>query len=92
MKNLSFEDENLKKYDFPWTFFLELFFGENQDPKEEFKQKTTLLQNCSRLVIFLAVFRWIISIYDYFINVTDNDYDNILYEIHICGKIVLLYA
>ena len=55
MKNLSFEDENLKKYDFPWTFFLELFFGENQDPKEEFKQKTTLLQNCSRLVIFLAV-------------------------------------
>ena len=92
MKNLSFEDENLKKYDFPWTFFLELFFGKNQDPKEEFKQKTTLLQNCSRLVIFLAVFRWIISIYDYFINVTDNDYDNILYEIHICGKIVLLYA
>ena len=52
-------DENLKKYNFPWTFLLGLFLGENQDLKTEFKQKIALLQNCSRLVIFLAVFRWI---------------------------------
>ena len=29
---------------------------------------------------------------DYFINVTDKDYDKILYKIQICDKIVLLYA
>ena len=53
-------DENLKKYNFLLTFLSGLFIGENQeDPKEEFKQKTELLQNYSRLVIFLAVFRWI---------------------------------
>ena len=39
---------------FSWDFF----FGENQDPKEEFNQKAALLQKCSRLVIFLAVFKW----------------------------------
>ena len=29
---------------------------------------------------------------DYFVNVTDNDYDKILYKRQICGKTVCLYA
>ena len=49
-------DKNLRRYNFPWIFLLGLSLGENQDPKKECKQKTALLQNCSSLVIFLAIF------------------------------------
>ena len=45
-------DKNHAKKLFPLKISLGTFFGGNQDPMEEYKQKIALLQNCSRSLQF----------------------------------------
>ena len=47
MKNLSYEDENLKKYDFPWTFLLELFLAKTKTLRRNLSKKP----HCYKIVL-----------------------------------------